>query len=77
MNRTKPQSEKDQQRKEDQQRQQQQGGGDQRDQHRQHQQENDSPRQPGREPDIQEDDSVTDVETDRNGRPPKVPDNPR
>lgn len=71
MNRTKPQTEKDRQR------QKQQGGGDQDDQRRQHQQQNDSPRQPGRDPDIQEDDSVTDVETDRKGRPPKVEDTPR
>ena len=70
MNRTKTQTEKDRQR------QKQQGGGDQ-DEQRQHQQEDDNTRQPGKDPYIQEDDSATDVETDRKGRPPKVEDQPR
>ncbi len=70
MNRTKPQTEKDRQR------QKQQGGGDQDDLRRQHQQEDESTHRPGKDPDIQEDD-VTDVETDRKGRPPKVEDKPR
>jgi hypothetical protein len=74
MSRNKPQSEKD---TKDQQRQKQQGGGDQNEQRRQHQQENDSPHQSGKDPDIQEDDSVTDIETNRKGRPPKVEDKPR
>ncbi len=71
MNQAKHQTEKDRPR------QKQQGGGDQDEQRRQHQQENDSPRQPGEDPDIQEDNSVMDVETDRKGRPPKVEDKPR
>ena len=60
----------------DRQRQKQQGGGDQDEQRRQHQQDDDTHR-PGKDPYIQEDDSVTDVETDRKGRPPKVEDKPR
>ena len=71
MNRTKSQTDNDRQR------QKQQSGGDQDDQRRQQQQEDDSSRKPGKDPDIQEDDSVTDVETERKGRPPKVEDKPR
>ena len=71
MNRTKTQTDNDRQR------QKQQSGGDQDDQRRQQQQEDDSSRKPGKDPDIQEDDSVTDVETERKGRPPKVEDKPR
>ena len=71
MNRNKTQTDKDQKR------QKQQGGGDQDEQRRQHQQDDDNTRQPGKDPYIQEDDSATDVETDRKGRPPKVEDKPR
>jgi len=71
MNRTTPPKEKDQQR------QKQQGGGNQDDLRRQQRQDDDSSREPGKDPYIQEDDSVTDVESDRKGRPPKVEDQPR
>jgi len=71
MNRTTPPKEKDRQR------QKQQGGGNEDDLRRQHQQDDDSSREPGKDPYIQEDDSVTDVESDRKGRPPKVEDQPR
>jgi hypothetical protein len=71
MNRITPPKEKDQQR------QKQQGGGNQDDSRRQHRQDDDSSREPGKDPYIQEDDSVADVESDRKGRPPKVEDQPR
>ena len=71
MNRTTPPKEKEQQR------QKQQGGGNQDDLRRQQRQDDDSSREPGKDPYIQEDDSVTDVESDRKGRPPKVEDQPR
>ena len=59
---------------------QQQGGNDQRqkdDVTRQQQQDSNSPRQPGKDPDVLEDDEATDVETDRNSRKPKVEGDPR
>jgi hypothetical protein len=59
---------------------QQQGGTDERqkdDLTRQQQQDNTSPRQPGKDPDILEDNDATDIETDRNSRKPKVDDDPR
>lgn len=71
MNRTKSQTDNDRKR------QKQQSGGDQDDQRRQQQQDNEGSKKPGEDPGIQEDDSVTDVETERKGRPPKVEDTPR
>lgn len=71
MNRTKSQTDNDRKR------QKQQSGGDQDDQRRQQQQDNEGSNKPGEDPGIQEDDSVTDVETERKGRPPKVEDTPR
>jgi len=71
MNRTKSQTDDDRKR------QKQQSGGDQDDQRRQQQQDNEGSKKPGEDPGIQEDDSVTDVETERKGRPPKVEDKPR
>jgi hypothetical protein len=72
MNRTKSQTDNDRKR------QKQQSGGDQDDQRRQQQQQdNEGSKKPGEDPGIQEDDSVTDVETERKGRPPKVEDTPR
>ena len=71
MNRTKSQTDNDRKR------QKQQSGGDQDDQRRQQQQDNEASKKPGEDPTIQEDDSVTDVETERKGRPPKVEDKPR
>jgi hypothetical protein len=59
---------------------QQQGGNDERkkdDLTRQQQQDSNSPRQPGKDPDILEDNESADVETDRNSRKPKVDDQPR
>ena len=59
---------------------QQQGGNDERkkdDLTRQQQQDDTSPRQPGKDPDVLEDDEATDVETDRNSRKPKVEGDPR
>ena len=71
MNRTKSQTDDDRKR------QKQQSGGDQDDQRRQQQQDSEGSKKPGEDPGIQEDDSVTDVETERKGRPPKVEDKPR
>ena len=59
---------------------QQQGGNDERkkdDLTRQQQQDDTSPRQPGKDPDILEDNDSTDAETDRNTRKPNVEDEPR
>jgi len=59
---------------------QQQGGNDERkkdDLTRQQQQDNASPPQPGKDPDVLEDNDATDVETDRNSRKPKVNYEPR
>jgi hypothetical protein len=44
---------------------------------RQQQQDDTSPRQPGKDPDVLEDNEATDVETDRNSRKPKVDGEPR
>jgi hypothetical protein len=73
MHRTKPESEVENGR-------QQHGGSDVRhkdDVTRQQQQENTSPRRPGKDPDILEDNEATDVETNRRSRKPKVDDEPR
>jgi hypothetical protein len=74
MHRSKPELEEEKSR-------QQQGGNDKRqedDLTRQQQQQDDtSPRQPGKDPDILEDNEATDIETERNSRKPKVDDDPR
>ena len=73
MHRSKPESEVEKGR-------QQHGGQDDRqkdDLTRQQRQEDTSPRRPGKDPDILEDNEATDVETDRGSRKPKVDDEPR
>jgi len=73
MQRSKPEMEKEKGR-------QQQGGNDERqrdDLIRQQQQDDLGSRQPGKDPDILEDNEATDIETERQSRKPKVDDEPR
>jgi hypothetical protein len=77
MQRSKPDTEKNVEQEKGRQR---QGGNDERkkdDLTRQQQQDDTSPRQPGKDPDVLEDNEGTDVETDSNSRRPKVQYEPR